>query len=117
MTSLRVSSRGARREVSSGGASGGTHDAGTLPTGLGAGCGNHARRDRGPGSECPAGALEGDGSPPKTLKAGDSSYVPAKHIHGGKNASTTEPVKVLVFRIHEKGQPITVGVTEPHFWK
>ena len=61
--------------------------------------------------------LEMEGHPSRALKAGDSSYVPAKHIHGGKNASATDPVKILVFRIHEKGQPVTVSVTEPHFWK
>ncbi len=61
--------------------------------------------------------LEMEGHPPITRKAGDSNYVPAKHVHEGKNASTTDPVKILVFRVHEKGQPITVRVTEPYFWK
>jgi quercetin dioxygenase-like cupin family protein len=61
--------------------------------------------------------LEMEGEPPMTRKAGDSAYIPAKHIHAAKNASTTDPLKVLVFRIHEKGQPITVRVTEPYFWQ
>lgn len=61
--------------------------------------------------------VEMEGHSSRTLKAGDSSYIPAKHIHGGKNASATDPAKLLVFRIHKKGQPVTVRVTEPHFWK
>ena len=64
-----------------------------------------------------SGTLEMEGHPPKTIKAGDASYIPAKLLHGAKNASTTEPLKVLVFRIHEKGQPVSVRVTEPHFWQ
>jgi hypothetical protein len=41
-----------------------------------------------------------------TLKVGDSAHLPHKHIHKAKNASTTEQVKVLVFLVGEKGQPI-----------
>lgn len=61
--------------------------------------------------------LEIEGQPPRTLQAGDASYIPAKHVHGAKNTSTTGPLKVVVFRIHEKSQPISVRVTEPHFWQ
>jgi quercetin dioxygenase-like cupin family protein len=50
--------------------------------------------------------LETDGHPPVTLKAGDSAHLPFKHIHKARNASNTEQVKVLVFLIGEKGQPI-----------
>jgi quercetin dioxygenase-like cupin family protein len=50
--------------------------------------------------------LEQDGHPPVTLKAGDSAHLPYKHIHKAKNASTTEQVKVLVFLVGEKGQPL-----------
>lgn len=64
-----------------------------------------------------SGILEMEGHPPKTIKEGDASYIPAKLLHGAKNTSTTEPLKVLVFRIHEKGQPVSVRVTEPHFWQ
>jgi quercetin dioxygenase-like cupin family protein len=46
------------------------------------------------------------GTPPVTLKVGDSAHLPHKHIHKAKNASTTEQVKVLVFLVGEKGQPI-----------
>jgi quercetin dioxygenase-like cupin family protein len=54
--------------------------------------------------------LEPDGQPPMTLKAGESAHMPAKHIHNAKNASTTEPVKVIVFLVGEKGQPLTTPV-------
>jgi quercetin dioxygenase-like cupin family protein len=50
--------------------------------------------------------LEQDGHPPVTLKAGDTSYLPFKHIHKARNASNTEQVKVLVFLVGQKGQPI-----------
>jgi quercetin dioxygenase-like cupin family protein len=50
--------------------------------------------------------LEQNGHPPVTLKVGDSAHLPHKHIHKAKNASTTEQVKVLVFLVGEKGQPI-----------
>ncbi len=59
--------------------------------------------------------LEMEGHPLKTLKAGDSSYIPAKLAHEAKNASTTNPAKALAFRLHEKGQPVTVSVTKPYF--
>jgi quercetin dioxygenase-like cupin family protein len=54
--------------------------------------------------------LEPDGMPPMTLKAGDSAHMPAKHIHNAKNASATAPVKVLVFLVGEKGQPLATPV-------
>ena len=54
--------------------------------------------------------LEPDGQPPMTLKAGESAHMPAKHIHNTKNASTTEPVKVIVFLVGEKGQPLATPV-------
>jgi quercetin dioxygenase-like cupin family protein len=54
--------------------------------------------------------LEQDGHPPVTLKVGNSAHLPFKHIHKAKNASTTEPVKVLAFLVGEKGQPIITFV-------
>jgi quercetin dioxygenase-like cupin family protein len=54
--------------------------------------------------------LEPDGQPFVTLKAGESGYGPAKHIHNVKNASTTEPVKVIGFLVGEKGQPLATPV-------
>ncbi len=60
---------------------------------------------------------EKEGQPPRTRKAGEVDYTPAKVVHEGKNASKTAPVKLVVFRIHEKGQPISVNSTEPYFQK
>ncbi len=62
--------------------------------------------------------LEREGQPPQTMKAGDSGTVgAAKLVHEGKNASATDPLKLIVFRVHPKGQPVTVRVTEPYFMK
>lgn len=58
-----------------------------------------------------------EGQPPLAMKAGDSAYIPAKKVHETKNARKSEPLKLLVFRIHEKGQPVTQRVTEPYFQK
>jgi quercetin dioxygenase-like cupin family protein len=54
--------------------------------------------------------LEPDGHAPATLKTGESSHMPAKHIHNARNASATEPVKVVVFLVGEKGQPLATPV-------
>ena len=54
--------------------------------------------------------LEHDGQSPVTLKAGGSTHVPAKHIHNAKNAGATGPVKVIVFLVGEKGQPLATPV-------
>ncbi len=54
--------------------------------------------------------LEPDGQPSVTLKAGDTAHNPSKHVHSARNASTTEPAKVLVFMIGEKGQPLATAV-------
>jgi quercetin dioxygenase-like cupin family protein len=54
--------------------------------------------------------LEKDGHPPETLNAGGSTYLPTRHIHKARNASTTQPVKALVFLLGEKGQPIITMV-------
>jgi len=64
-----------------------------------------------------SGTYEQEGRPPMAVKAGDVVYGPAKVVREGKNASATAPFKVVVFRIHERGQPIGVTVTEPYFQK
>lgn len=58
-----------------------------------------------------------EGRPPTPAKSGDIFYIPARVVHETKNASATDPLKLLVFRIHEKGQPITIRIEEPSFWK
>jgi quercetin dioxygenase-like cupin family protein len=73
--------------------------------------GGMAGRHTHPGPEL-AYVLEGtlifelDGQPSVTLKAGESVHVPAQQIHNAKNGSTTAPVKVIVFMVGEKGQPL-----------
>ena len=42
------------------------------------------------------------------MKAGDVTYIQPRQVHEGTNASATSRLKVLVFRIHDKGQPVTV---------
>jgi quercetin dioxygenase-like cupin family protein len=77
--------------------------------------GGVAGRHTHPGPEL-AYVLEGtlifeiDGQPPITLKAGESVHVPARQIHNAKNGSTTEPVRVMVFMVGEKGQPLATPV-------
>ena len=65
-----------------------------------------------------SGVSEVEGRDPVVRKAGTVTYIPAEKVHESKNASTTEPMKLLVFRIHPKGQPITDSrLTEPSFMK
>jgi quercetin dioxygenase-like cupin family protein len=61
--------------------------------------------------------LEKEGHPAMTLKSGDSASMPSKHVHEAKNESATEAMKVLVFLVAEKGQPLATAVTPPYFWK
>jgi quercetin dioxygenase-like cupin family protein len=55
-------------------------------------------------------ALEYDGKPTVTLKAGESAHNAPKLVHNAKNPSTTTPVKVVTFMVGEKGQPLAVPV-------
>lgn len=52
-------------------------------------------------------AFEVQGKPPVTLKAGDSFQTGPRQVHNVKNASTTAPVKVLVFYMVEKGKALS----------
>src|SRR5437879_776991 len=52
-----------------------------------------------------SGVSEVEGEAPAVRKAGTVTYIPAKKVHESKNESN-EPMKLLVFRIHPKGQPI-----------
>lgn len=48
-----------------------------------------------------------DGKEPVTLKQGEVAHLaPADGIHAAKNGSTSEPAKVLVVLIVEKGKPL-----------
>ena len=64
-----------------------------------------------------SGSFEMEGMAAIALKPGDTAYVAPKHVHEAKNSSTTDPLKILVFAVHEKGQPLAIRVTEPYFWK
>ena len=61
-------------------------------------------------------ALEGafthepEGKPPVTLKAGQAGTNPNKNVHYIKNASMTEPARILGCLIADKGQPLAVPV-------
>ena len=65
-----------------------------------------------------SGVSEVEGQAPEVRKAGTVTYIPAKIPHESKNESATEPMKVLYFRIHPKGQPvIDLRFSEPSFMK
>ena len=53
---------------------------------------------------------EPEGKPPVTLNAGQAGSNPHKGVHYIKNASASEPAKILGCLIAEKGQPMTVPV-------
>jgi quercetin dioxygenase-like cupin family protein len=49
-------------------------------------------------------------NPPQSYKPGDYFYEPPMHVHRSlRNLSSTEPAKLLIFQIGEKGKPFTVG--------
>lgn len=49
--------------------------------------------------------LQVSGQPPRTLKAGETFFVPAGVVHDGKNVGSG-PAKVLATYIVEKGKPV-----------
>ena len=52
--------------------------------------------------------LDIEGRPPVTLKAGQVFHVPYRKVHSGQ--ITGVPFKLLIFRIHTKGQPVRINV-------
>ena len=46
-----------------------------------------------------------DGQPPKTIKAGETFFVPAGLVHDGKNTGSGK-AKVLATYVVEKGKPV-----------
>ena len=60
--------------------------------------------------------VESEGHSPVTARAGEVYQEAPGHVHEAKNL-TGGPVKLVVFRVHPKGQPITVRKTDPHFVK
>ena len=53
--------------------------------------------------------LEVDGQPAKTIKAGESFFIPAGVIHAGKNSGKGKAV-VLATYVVEKGKPVATLV-------
>ena len=53
--------------------------------------------------------LEVDGQPARTLKAGESFFIPAGVVHAGKNAGSGKAV-VFATYIVEKGKPVATPV-------
>jgi quercetin dioxygenase-like cupin family protein len=48
-----------------------------------------------------------DGKEPVTLKQGETAHLaPSDGVHAAKNGSTSEPAKVLVVLVMEKGKPL-----------
>src|SRR5437762_12859072 len=55
--------------------------------------------------------LEVAGQPPRTLKAGETFFIPAGVVHDGKNVGSG-PAKVLATYIVEKGKPVATPVKD-----
>jgi quercetin dioxygenase-like cupin family protein len=56
-----------------------------------------------------------EGSPPVTLGPGDTFYEGPNDVHTvGANASPTQPAKILVFMVKNKGQPVSIPVPAQH---
>ncbi|HXT86910.1 MAG TPA: cupin domain-containing protein [Verrucomicrobiae bacterium] len=73
---------------------------------------SHAHRHTGPVfAYILEGAIENQVDPeqPKEYKAGDFFYEPPMHVHRElKNLSATQPAKILIVEIGEKGQTFTI---------
>lgn len=53
--------------------------------------------------------MQVSGSEPVTLKAGDTFYESPNDIHAvSRNASATEPARILVFMVKDEGAPATL---------
>ena len=57
-----------------------------------------------------SGVLEIDGKPPITLQAGGTHHIQPREVHDARNTSATDPLKILVFWVTDKGQPLTIPV-------
>ncbi len=52
--------------------------------------------------------LDIEGRPRVTLKAGQVLHVPYRKVHSAQ--VTRVPIKLLIFRIHTKGQPVRINI-------
>ena len=51
-----------------------------------------------------------DPNPPQKYKAGEFFYEPPMHVHRSlRNLSGTNPAKLLIFEVGEKGKEFTIG--------
>jgi len=57
-----------------------------------------------------SGILEIEGQALITLQAGTTSHIPAGDVHNVRSTSATDPLKLLVFWVAEKGKPLAVPV-------
>lgn len=57
-----------------------------------------------------SGVLEIDGKPAITLQVGTTSHIQPREVHDARNTSATDPLKILVFWVTDKGQPLTIPV-------
>ncbi len=64
-----------------------------------------------------SGLSEMEGKAPVSRQVATITHVSANQVHETKNLSDTAPLKLLIFRVHERGRPVTVRTTEPHFWR
>jgi quercetin dioxygenase-like cupin family protein len=65
-----------------------------------------------------SGSKEVEGEAQAPIRAGSLAYIPAGKVTETKNESATAPLKLVVFRVHPKGQPIVAKrVTEAYFQK
>src|SRR3954465_10681478 len=55
--------------------------------------------------------LEVEGQPPRTVKAGDTFFIPANTVHDGRNVGSG-PAKVLATYIVEKGKPVATAAKD-----
>jgi quercetin dioxygenase-like cupin family protein len=54
--------------------------------------------------------VEPEGSSPVTLRQGETFHQPPVVPHSAKNASASEPARVLVFMVVEQGKPLAEPV-------
>jgi len=54
------------------------------------------------------GALAVEGKPEQRLQPGTVAYIEPGKVHAGRNASQNGVFKFILFRLHAKGQPISI---------
>lgn len=57
-----------------------------------------------------SGVLKIDGKAPITLQVGTTHHIQPREVHDARNTSATDPLKILVFWVTDKDQPLTIPV-------